>query len=153
MSFSRQSGPKRTSIANGRNARPLLSLLNVELVIRTRRSRGAGRAREKRLLSRSASGLMRPDSTRSWARSTMVGSSAGASAGIDDSAKAQTNGQWRSFTEHPSNVLDRFERKLERDELDDGNGSQDRAPKRDEISDVGVEPRKIQTDDESARDD
>src|SRR6476646_5725438 len=118
MSFSRQSGPKRTSIANGRNGRPLLSVLTVELVIRTRRSRGAGRAREKRLLSRSASGLTRRVSTRSWARSAMVGSSAGASDGIDDRANAQTNGQLRSFTEHSSNLLDRFDERLERYELD-----------------------------------
>src|SRR5438876_118310 len=97
------------SIANGRNARPLLSLFNVALVIRTRRSRGAGRAREKRLFSLSASGLTRPVSTRSWARSAMVGSSAGASDGIDVRANAQTNGQLRSFTEHSSNLLYRFD--------------------------------------------
>ena len=80
----------------------------------------------------------------------MVGSSAGASDGIDDRANAQTNGQWRSFTEHPSNLLDRFEQRLERYELDNGNGSKDWAPERDDIGGVGVEPYGIEADDERA---
>src|SRR5690348_7765532 len=140
MSFSRHSEPKRTSMANGRNGRSLLSVITAPLVIRRRRSRGAGRARENLWPSRSASGLTRPVSTRACARSAMVGSSAGASEGIDDRANAQTNGQWRSFTELASNVLDPAERGKRahgRHELDGGDREKDGPPKRGDISEVG----------------
>ena len=42
---------------------------------------------------------------------------------------------------------------LERHELDDGDGAKDRAPKRDDVSDVRVEPHDIEADDQRARND
>src|SRR5215471_134011 len=105
MSFSRHSEPKRTSIANGRNDRPFLSTVTVDSVTRTRRWRGTGLAREKRLPSCWASGFTSPLSTRCCAHSTSDGSSARASDGTEDSTNTHEKSQRRSFTRDPSNEL------------------------------------------------
>src|SRR5882724_11804813 len=98
MSFVRHSEPKRTSTAKGTKERPLLSRLTVACVTRTRRSRGGGLERAKRLPSELARGLTSPASTRCCTQVTSDGSSAKARDGTEDSTNAHQNSEWRHFT-------------------------------------------------------
>src|SRR3954468_22431185 len=99
MSFCCQSEPKRTSMAKATNARPFLSRVSVDSSTRTRRSRGGGRSREKRLPpSRLASGFTSPSSIRCCAQLTSDSSAEATE------ARLRTNGhkssQRRDFTGH-----------------------------------------------------
>ena len=155
MSFSCHSEPKRTSTAKGTNGRPRLSRVFVDSVTRTRRSRGGGRAREKRLLSCRASGFTSPCSTRLRAHSTSDGSSAEASDGTDDRTNTHKS-QRRNFTADPSNGLNGVgyrENGSRRNELDDGSACKDRPPQRDHVGEIGVDSHGVETDDQRARDD
>src|SRR5262245_26691199 len=125
MSPSCHSPPNRTSIAKGTNARPLLSTAAVAWVARTRRSRGAGRAREKRRSSFSARGLTSPLSTRAFTQATSDGSSAEACDGTSDRANVEQTSKSRDFTAAPFDRAVSRQRETTGQELGDSGAPED----------------------------
>src|SRR5688500_15417113 len=138
MSFSRHSSPpKRTSIANVMNGRPAASTAGAACVMRTRRSRGGKRAREKRLVfaSCSASGARGPSRTRFSQCCAGVGSAAVANDGTSESTSANEETKTRRFTE---DLSDGFEDGEDRGELDDRRAQEDGRPEGVDVCAIGI---------------